>query len=342
VDSSHTVGFLLVPEFSLIAFTSSIEPLRLANRVSGEPLFAWRLYSPDGQPIAASSGVTVMVDGSYADVGPMPELVVCAGVNVQKHDHAALIAKLRRLALCGASIGAVCTGTHVLAQAGLLDRYRCTIHWENYDAFVEMFPEIEVTQELFEFDRNRFSCAGGTAAIDMMLFLIAAKKGPEIAALVSDELIHHRIRKANERQRMELRARLGVANQKLLAVVSLMETQLETPLPCSQLARKVGLSTRQLERLFKQYLSETPTHYYMGLRLQRAKQLLQQTSMPILSVALACGFVSASHFSACYGDLFRKKPSEERRGSAPTGAQAALRRGTRSPSRANGHARVPS
>jgi transcriptional regulator GlxA family with amidase domain len=314
MNGSHTIGFLLVPEFSMIAFTSSIEPLRLANRVTGEPLFAWRLYSPDGRPIAASSGVTVMVDGSYADVGPMPEIVVCAGLDVQKHTSPALMAKLRRLAFYGASIGAVCTGTHVLAAAGLLNGYRCTIHWENYDSFVETFPEIKITQELFEFDRNRFSCAGGTAAIDMMLSLIAAKKDPEIAALVSDELIHHRIRGAHERQRMELRARLGVANQKLLAVVSVMEAHLEAPLACGQLAHKVGLSARQLERLFKRYLGETPTHYYMGLRLQRARQLLQQTSMPVLSVALACGFVSASHFSKCYGEHFRKKPSEERRG----------------------------
>jgi AraC family transcriptional regulator, glycine betaine-responsive activator len=318
--SSHTVGFLLVPEFSMIAFTSSIEPLRLANRVSGEQLFAWKLYSPDGQPIAASNGVTVVVDGSYADVGPMPEIIVCAGLNVQKHDHSVLIAKLRRLAFYGVSIGAVCTGTHVLAQAGLLDGFRCTIHWENYDSFVEMFPTINVTQELFEFDRNRFSCAGGTAAIDMMLSLIAAKKGQDIAALVSDELIHHRIRSANERQRMELRARLGIANQKLLAVVSLMERHIETPLSCGQLARTVGLSARQLERLFKRYLGETPTHYYMGLRLQRAKQLLQQTSMPIFSAALACGFSSASHFSMCYGERFQKTPSEERRG-GPTAGQ---------------------
>jgi transcriptional regulator GlxA family with amidase domain len=314
MSTSHTIGFLLVPEFSMIAFTSSIEPLRLANRVSGEQLFSWKLYSPNGEPIAASNGVTIMVDGSYGDVGPLPIIVVCAGVNVQKHDHAALIAKLRRLAFYGVSIGAVCTGTHVLAQAGLLDGHRCTIHWENYSGFVETFPDINVTQELFEFDRNRFSCAGGTAAIDMMLSLIATKQGQEIAALVSDELIHHRIRSANERQRMELRTRLGVANQNLLGIVSLMEAHLEVPLSCGQLARKVGLSARQLERLFKRYLGETPTRYYMALRLERARQLLQQTSMPILSVGLACGFVSASHFSKCYSEHFGKKPSEERRG----------------------------
>jgi transcriptional regulator GlxA family with amidase domain len=310
----HAIGFLLVPAFSMIAFTSSIEPLRLANRVSGKQLFSWKLYSPDGQPIAASNGVRIAVDGAYADVEVLPEIIVCSGVDVEKYDHRLLVAKLRRLASHGISIGAVCTGTFVLAQAGLLDGYRCTIHWENHDSFVEMFPEIDVTQELFEFDRNRFSCAGGTAAIDMMLSFISARVSKEIAALVSDELIHHRIRDAGEHQRMELRKRLGVANPKLLTVVAIMESNLETPLSCAQIARRMGMSKRQLERLFGRYLAETPIRYYLSLRLQRAKQLLQQTTMPVLSVALACGFVSASHFSKCYSDHFGRTPSAERLG----------------------------
>jgi AraC family transcriptional regulator, glycine betaine-responsive activator len=315
LTGTHTIGFLLVPEFSMIAFTSSLEPLRLANRVSGQNIFAWRMYSQDGAPVAASNGVRIEVNGSFADVGPMPEIIVCAGVDVHRHDHSTLIARLRRLSFYGVSIGAVCTGTYILAKAGLLDGYRCTIHWENYNAFREEFPDIEVTQELFEMDRNRFTCAGGTAAIDMMLSLIAEKKGSEIAALVTDELIHHRMREANERQRMELRARLGVANAKILTVAELMERHLEEPLSCSALAKRAGLSPRQLERLFRKYVGETPTRYYLGLRLERARQLLLQTSMPILAVGLACGFVSASHFSSSYSQFFGKTPSEERQGS---------------------------
>jgi transcriptional regulator GlxA family with amidase domain len=311
---THTIGFLLTPEFSMIAFTSSLEPLRLANRVSGQNLFAWRIYSPDGAPVMASNGVRVEVNGSFADVGPMPEIIVCAGVDVHRHDHTALMARLRRLSFYGVSLGAVCTGTYILAKAGLLDGFRCTIHWENYNAFREEFPEIEVTQELFEIDRNRFTCAGGTAAIDMMLSLISEKKGSEIAALVTDELIHHRMREANERQRMELRARLGVANTKILTVAELMERHLEEPLSCSALAKRAGLSPRQLERLFRKYVGETPTRYYLGLRLDRARQLLLQTSMPILAVGLACGFVSASHFSSSYSQYFGRTPSEERQG----------------------------
>lgn len=312
--ATHTVGFLLTPKFTMIAFTSAVEVLRLANHVLGQKAFAWRLYSPDGQPIEASNGIAISVDGSYADVGPMPEIIVCAGIDVTRVDHQALIARLRKLAFYGVSIGAVCTGSYVLAKAGLLDGHRCTIHWENHDSFKEEFPHIAVTQELYEIDRNRFTCAGGTASIDMMLALIAAKKGQQIAALVTDELIHHRMRDAHERQRMELRSRLGVTHPKLLQVIAEMDKRLERPVTCAHLAKLVQLSSRQLERLFQRYLETTPTRYYLEMRLNRARQLLRQTSMPILSVGLACGFVSASHFSKCYSEFFARTPSEERRG----------------------------
>ena len=191
-DSVHTFGFLMVPDFSMIAFTS-------AHRAAaaGQPLLRqaglWLAHFLAGrQPVVASNGVSIAVDGGYADVGPMPAVVVCSGIDVHRFDHRELIAKLRTLAFYGVSIGAVCTGTYVLAKAGLLAGRKCTIHWENHDSFREEFSDIEVTQELFEIDRNRFTCAGGTAAIDMMLSMITKQKGPEIAAQVTDQLIHHR------------------------------------------------------------------------------------------------------------------------------------------------------
>jgi AraC family transcriptional regulator, glycine betaine-responsive activator len=323
-SATQTLGLILINQFSMIAFTSLVEPLRLANHVAGKRLYDWRLYSIDGLPVEAPNGMRIEVGGSIADVGPMPNVVVCSGIDVQKQELGPLIAKLRRLAFYGVSLGAVCTGAHILAKARLLDSHRCTVHWENQDALREEYPELEVTDELFEIDRNRFTCAGGTAAIDMMLTMIAKTHGQAIAAAVTDELIHHRMRGPNERQRMELRSRLGVANPKVLAIVAMMEKTLEEPLSCADLAEEADLSPRQLERLFQRYLGETPTRYYLSLRLERARALLMQTSMPVLSVGLACGFVSASHFSKCYHEHFGRTPSEERFG--PRNSDAGARK----------------
>ena len=311
--SEGRIGFILIPRFSLIAFASAIEPLRLANRVSDRTLFEWKTFSVDGAPVTASNGIETVVDAPLAEADNLTTLFVCSGIEVQHHVDRALITRLRRLASHGTNIGAVCTGSYLLAHAGLLDGYRCTIHWENFAAFAEEFPDIEVTSELFEMDRNRFTCAGGTAAVDMMLNLIAVEAGHAVAATVADQLIHHRIRDGHERQRMELRSRLGVAHPKLLAVISRMEESLETPVNCAELARDVGLSTRQLERLFRKYMKQPPTRYYLQLRLNRARFLLLQTSLPVLGVALASGFVSASHFSKCYREHYQRMPSEERR-----------------------------
>jgi putative intracellular protease/amidase len=213
-ENTRVIGFLLVPRFSMIAFTSAIEPLRLANRVSGRTLYEWRLFSGDGRPIRASNEVEISVGGSYADARGLHTAIVCAGLDVQTFNHRDLMASLRRLSSFGAAIGAVCTGTYVLAKAGLLDGYQSTIHWENHSGLISEFPHLDVSQELFEIDRNRLTCAGGTAAVDMMLSVITKDHGPEIASLVTDQLIHHRIREAGERQRMDLRARLGVAHPK--------------------------------------------------------------------------------------------------------------------------------
>jgi transcriptional regulator GlxA family with amidase domain len=311
--ANQVLGFLLVPRFSMIAFTSAIEPLRLANRTAEHQLYAWRLYSPDGGPVEASNGIAINVDGAYADARGLASAIVCAGIDVHAFDHRELIAVLRRLATFGAAIGAVCTGTYVLARAGLLDAFRATIHWENRPGLVAEFPELEVSEELFEIDRNRFTCAGGTAAVDMMLSIIARDHGAVIAAEVTDQLIHHRIRDASQHQRMSLRARLGVAHPKLLAVAARMEETIESRLSCAELAREAGISTRQLERLFARYLACSPTRYYLMLRLERARDLLRQTSEPVLSIALACGFVSASHFSKSYSEQYGHTPSDERR-----------------------------
>jgi transcriptional regulator GlxA family with amidase domain len=311
-DVPLQIDFVLVPNFSMMAFTSAVEPLRSANRMAGRTLYQWRILSRDGDPVAASNGIEVVTSGSIASVERSKVALLVSGIDVQLYEDERIFAFMRRMARQGAVIGALCTGSHLLARAGLLDNRRCTIHWENFDGFVEEFPDIEVSSDIYEIDRDRVTCSGGTAALDMMLHLIGRQHGQTIANDVSEQFIHDRIREPHDHQRMELRARLGVSHPKLISVISDMEDNLEEPLSQTELARRAHLSTRQLERLFRKYLGATPTRYYLNLRLQRARQLLLQTTMSILSVALACGFVSASHFSKCYRECFSKTPRAER------------------------------
>ena len=306
------VGFLMVPNFSMLAFASAIEPLRSANRMSEKQLFEWIIASENGEPVMASNRVEVAANGDLEDLANCRMVFACSGIDVQKHDSREVINALRHIERRGAAIGAICTGTYLLARAGHLHGRRCTIHWENHDGLVEEFPDLEVTEDLFEIDEDRVTCSGGTASLDMMLHLIAQAHGNALAATVSEQFIHDRIRESHDRQRMELRSRIGVSHPKLLAVVAEMETNLEDPLPQTEIARRTALSTRQLERLFRKYLNTTPTRYYLNLRIARARQLLRQTSMSILSVALACGFVSASHFSKCYRETYGRTPRAER------------------------------
>jgi transcriptional regulator GlxA family with amidase domain len=316
------VGLILIPRFSLISFTSMVEAMRLANRMSGRELYSWRFLSTDGRPVRSSSGLTVEADGDLASAGDIDGAVVCGGIDIQRFDDRPLVSWLRRMARRGIDIGAMCTGSHILARAGLLDGHRCTIHWENLAGFLEDFPEVEVSAELFEIDRKRFTCSGGTAAIDLMLNVITRQHGHDLAAAVADQLMHERIRDEHDHQRMSLPARLGVRHPKLLAVIELMEQNLEEPMTRCELARRAGLSTRQLERLFRKYLNRSPARYYLELRLHKARLLLVQTNMSVIDVALACGFVSASHFSKCYRDFFGRTPRKER--SVPAGRESHL------------------
>ncbi len=308
--------FVLVPQFSMIAFTSALEPLRIANRMAGRELYRWKLLSLDGRPVRASNGVAVEVDLPYQAVGidvtPTPVVVVCSGLGAERFEDRELFAWLRRLDRHGAEIGALCTGAHILARAGLITDHRCTIHWENLPGFIEAFPDVDVAADLFEFDRNRFTCSGGTAALDMMLYRIARTHGERLAAKVSEQCLIDRIRGPHDRQRMPIRLRAGVHHPKLLAAIELMEANVEEPLSQEMLARYVGLSRRQLERLFRKHLGRTPAQYYLELRLERARHLLYQTDLPIMDIACACGFVSASHFSTCYRAMYGRTPREER------------------------------
>jgi transcriptional regulator GlxA family with amidase domain len=319
------VGFLLIPNFSMMAFTSAIEPLRAANRVAGRPIYAWKLISADGAPVRASNGIELVPHASVAQVEFCPMVVVVSGIDVRAFVDRPSFAWLRRLAKRGAVIGALSTASWILARAGLLTGRRCTIHWEELTSFTEAFPDLDVTGNLYEIDRDRFTCSGGTAALDLMLHLIAENQGHSVAAAVSEQFIHSHLRDTHEPQRMALRRRLQVSHPKLLAAIRVMEERLEEPLSTDAIARQVRLSKRQLERLFRLHLGGTPSRYYLQLRLERARNLLAQTSLSIMAVTVACGFVSAAHFSRSYKGHFGKAPRDERQPAPPIGLGAPFR-----------------
>ena len=312
-DPGRQFGFLMVPKFSLGAFSSAIEPLRIANYVSGRTLYEWRTVSIDGEAVASSAGVGVTADLSMRSSERLSTVFVCGGIDTHLFQDKRLANWLRQIERRGTNIGSLCTGSHVLARLGLLDGYRCTIHWENLPGFIEDFPDIEVKEDIFVIDRNRYTCAGGMAASDMILSFINRDHGYELAAAVSEALVLERIRGEDDHQRMALRLRLAVSQPKLLATINLMSENIEAPLSQTELGREIGLSTRQLERLFLKYLNCTPSRYYLEMRLNRARALLQQTCMSVTNVALATGFVSASHFSKSFRLHFGHAPRDTKR-----------------------------
>jgi transcriptional regulator GlxA family with amidase domain len=305
-------GFLLVPTFSMLGFVSAVEPLRVANRLSGSALYSWRVISVTGDRIAANNGMLQSADFSVTDAPDFQTVVVCGAHEPMSFQNASVWSWLRKLAAQGVHLGAIETGSYVLAQARLLDGYRCTIHWENMPGFRETFPHIDVSGELYEFDRNRFTCAGGTAALDMMLQIIEEQHGYDLAVACAESFIYNVIRKPTDAQRMTLRERTGITNRNLLECLELMEANVEQPLTPAELADAVGVSKRQLERLFQRYMAATPARYYTELRLRQGRRLLEQTSMPITDVALACGFPSPGYFSHRYRALFGLSPREQR------------------------------
>lgn len=311
--------FFLVPDFSMIAFATALEPLRIANRMLGYDAYTWRLASTDGQPVTASNQVECAVNSSLEDerkfmtgAGRPSMLFVCSGINVEKFVHKSVFAWLREEYNRGVAIGGLCTGAHILAAAGLLSGRRCAIHWENLPGFSEAFPRAEVFADLFEVDSNIYTCAGGTAALDMMLNLIGDDHDDNLVNSICEQVLTDRVRNPSDRQRLPLRARLGVQNSKVLTIIELMEANLAEPLSLLEIAEHVGLSRRQIERLFRQEMGRSPARYYLEIRLDRARHLLIQSSMPVVEVAVACGFVSASHFSKCYRELYGRSPQQER------------------------------
>lgn len=289
-------SFLLMPGFSAIAFFAAVEPLRIANRLAGEALFGWTVHVPRGDHAEASNGMQIRADG------PLDErtqaLVVCAGFDPLRYADRALLAALRRTWRLGGSLGAIDTGAFLLAEAGILGREAITLHWEAADEFARRYPAIPVSGELYERHARLFTCAGGTAAMDLMLETIAAAHGPALAKAVSDQLIHERIRAASDPQRGDDPALMG--HPLVARVVRIMQARIGEPLPLSALAAEAGLDRRRIERLFRAVLGHAPARHYRDLRLRHGVSLIRQQGLSVQAAALASGYSSQAVFSrAC-------------------------------------------
>ena len=308
--------FGLLKDFTMLCFCAAVESLRIANRMSGRELYSWTLMSETGEPVTCSAGIEFVVQNELIEVLRDDTVMICGGINIQNSTTKKVLNWVRREARRGPLLAGLCTAGYTLARAGLLDGKRATIHWENQDSFTEEFEDVELTKSVFVVDGNRITTAGGTSSIDLMLKLVAQDHGEDLANAVADQLIYSAIRTDQDTQRLSIPTRIGVRHPKLSQVIQKMEQNIEEPISPSTLARNVGMSTRQLERLFRRYLNRSPKRYYMELRLQKARNLLMQTDMSVINVALACGFASPSHFSKCYRAHYDTTPYRER------GAQA--------------------
>ncbi|GAA0690274.1 GlxA family transcriptional regulator [Marinobacterium maritimum] len=285
----------------------------MANWVSGQSHYETLLISQDGQAVPSSAGVLTQVEYSIEDIPELDTLFVCGASPIARTGNEEIIAWLRRLRGCQMALGGIGTGSYLLACAGLLNDCRATIHWWDLESLREEFPQTRMTNNLFELDNKRYTCSGGTAAMDMMLSLIGQLHGMELAASISEQFVHERIRSSEDPQRVPLRTRLGISQPKLVEAVQLIEANIEEPLSTDDLAHHVGISRRHLERLFKRHLNTMPSKYYLEIRLEKARQLLRRSDKPILQVGLDCGFTSASYFSTAYRNHYGLTPREERK-----------------------------
>lgn len=307
------VGFFLVPDFPMLGFSAAVEPLRIANWITGRELYVWRVMSKDGKPVPASNGCLLTPQASMSEARQCSHLLVCAGVNCCYYRDRQVFAWLRSLARRGVRLGGLSTATYILARAGVMAGHRCTIHFEDIETLRDEFPDLDVRESLYEADESRMTCSGGTAAMDMMLDAIAARHGANLAGEIGDRFLKQPQRMGSDGQRMSLDLRTGISDRRLLAAISAMEARLEEPLDLDAVCKASDLSLRHLQRLFMEHLGESPSEFYRSARLRHARQLLLHGSDSILDVALASGFASASHFTRRYRDHFGLTPSAERR-----------------------------
>lgn len=312
-EAQQHIGFFLPDTFAMLPFVAALEPLRAANRFKGQALYQWHLLGTGNAQALANNALPVALDGSIYDQFPLNRLIVCGPHDPIEYDDSRALRALRQWSLRGTRIGSLDSGSYLLASADLIKHRRCTIHWENLPGFREAFPGLNVSAELFEVDDGLFTCAGGMAALDMMLAIVTEDHGSDLTTQVADLFIAAGIRQSSDPQRRSIVERAGVHHPGIVSCIELMETNVEQPIGTAELARMVNLSSRQLERLFRAYLGTTPTLYYQQLRLKAGYELLRQTTLSVLEVASAVGFSSSDYFSRRFRVFYGCSPTEVRK-----------------------------
>ena len=310
-------GFLLLPQFTLLAFSAALDPLRIANQLAQKPLYGWMVYSHDGAAVSSSSGIDISVHASLDDLTPDTYLFTCSGNNGTKVASDAVLAHLRRHVRFGGQVGGICTGAATLARAGLLAGKQFTLHWENQPGFTEAFPDLVPTSRRFERDADLLTCGGGAAATEMMIAIIAQDYGEDFAIAVSDMCLNGPDIGKRSEQRSSIAKAISSRNPRVLAVLRAMYENIETPLTLDELAGLAGISRRQIERQFKHLLDEAPAQTYRNIRLDRARSLLMETDLSVMQVAMAAGFNSNGVFTRHYKDRFGETPQGHRDNTKP-------------------------
>ena len=322
-NTTVRIGFLLLPQFGLLSLSGALDVLAAANRILDEPVYSSAILATGTESAVSAVGLRIPVDFSLENASDLDGVFVVSETPLPQRGFEDAVAWLQNFSVANTVsrtlmnpkpklIGGIGTGTYLLARAGLLRGCRATIHWPYTALLAEDFPDTVVSSNLFEIDRHRLTCAGGNASVDMMLNWLGSRHGEDLVTELLDHFGLDRLRNPTDHQRVPLSARIGGGQPKLTEAVSLMEANYEEPLPTEEIARLVGVSRRQLERLFKQYLNSLPSRYYLELRLNRARHLLKQTSQSILQIRLSCGFSSGPHFSSAYRNHFNITPREQR------------------------------
>ena len=305
-------GFLLVPNFSLIALSSAVDPLRLANMVLGRRVFDYVTIGASGEPVLSSDGIRVLPDQVMGESSRFNTVFVIGPNPIPKQGYGDTSRWLKRLAAQGITLGGIDTGSYFLAKAGLLNGYRCTIHWEDRETLLEQFPQLIVSSRLVEIDRDRYTCSGGVSPLDLMTFMLRRPPGNrELAQQVSDLLVSHQ-RSPDETQSLPMRYRYSNLPEVLLEALELMESNVEEPLSPGEIADYLKISRRQLERQFREFLDTAPSRKYLEIRLARARLSVLRTNRRIDEIAMSCGFASTAHFIARYRDIYANTPQSER------------------------------